>query len=498
MAGFVGANLVEFKLALLTIADLPLDPTSVVPIYRQIAEFLAGRIECGAMQTGEKLPATRELAGQLGLNRTTVSAAYGLLEEAGLISGQVGRGSFVALRTGPGLEIPLSASRVPINFASSRPAADAFPLGSFRKLAKEVIDGPEAAEILQLGSPQGYAPLRRYLLENDWQRGTASDADDVMVTNGCQQALDLLAHGFAHRQAGSDSPVVLVENPVYHGLLRVFERVGARLVPMPVGDSGLDLAVAENLIERYRPRLLVVTPDFQNPTGVTLPLSSRRRLLDAASRSGVLVVENGIYSQLRYTGEAIPSLKQLDQSGSCILIRSYSKVSFPGLRVGWITASKDIIKRLTEEKQVADLHSDQLAQAIFLRFAQSGELENHIARTCIAGRKRLETAFRACEQSWPEATTWTRPEGGMSFWVDLPETLTADVLLRRARREGVEFLPGSNFSVLGAHRHSLRISFGGLSPDLIERGIHILGSAASAEISQHEDTFHMEPAVALV
>ena len=112
----------------------------------------------------------------------------------------------------------------------------------------------------------------------------------------------------------SDSPVVLVENPVYHGLLRVFERVGARLVPMPVGDSGLDLAVAEDLIERYRPRLLVVTPDFQNPTGVTLPLSSRRRLLDAASRSGVLVVENGIYSQLRYTGEAIPSLKQLDQS----------------------------------------------------------------------------------------------------------------------------------------------------------------------------------------
>ena len=136
MAGFVGANLVEFKLALLTIADLPLDPTSVVPIYRQIAEFLAGRIECGAMQTGEKLPATRELAGQLGLNRTTVSAAYGLLEEAGLISGQVGRGSFVALRTGPGLEIPLSASRVPINFASSRPCGGCFPIGFVSQTGK--------------------------------------------------------------------------------------------------------------------------------------------------------------------------------------------------------------------------------------------------------------------------------------------------------------------------------------------------------------------------
>ena len=498
LGGIFPSNLVECNLVPLSIADLPLDPTSDVPIYRQIARSLTELIQSGMMQTGERLPATRELAGQLGLNRTTISAAYSLLEEAGLIAGHVGRGSFVAMRPSSRLEAPISLSRASINFASSRPAADAFPLASFRKISKEVIDSAEAAEILQLGSPQGYAPLRRYLLEMDREKGIAGPGDDVIVTNGCQQALDLVARAFASPQYGTESPTVLVEDPVYHGLLRIFERAGARLISMPVGLSGLDVKAAEELIERHRPRLLVVTPEFQNPTGATLPLSHRRRLLEAASSAGVTVVENGIYSQLRYTGEPLPSLKQLDLSQRCVLLRSYSKVSFPGLRVGWVTAPRDIVRRLSEEKQIADLHSDQLAQAIFLRFAQSGELDSHIARTCAAGSKRLKSVFHACEANWPAGTTWTRPEGGMSFWVELPAPLTADALLRRAQREGVEFLPGSNFSVLGGHRRGLRISFGGLSPDAIERGIRILGAAAAAELAHHEESLQMEPAVALV
>jgi 2-aminoadipate transaminase len=467
-----------------------------MPIYKQIADSLVSLIENGALPVGERLPATRELAGQLKLNRATVSAAYAVLEECGLIQGHVGRGSFVARRTSQGAKdtcFTHSSRATEINFASSRPAADAFPLSQFRRLSKAVIDSPETAEILQLGSPHGYGPLRRYLLGKEQVEGVARPEDDLMVTNGCQQALDLLARSLA-----ANGGTVLCEDPVYHGLLRVFSRVGAHIIPAPVGPAGIDLNVVEEALTRHKPRLLVVTPSFQNPTGVTLPLEARKCLIELAQNSGTTLVENDIYSELRYVGDGLPTLKQLDHSGRTILLRSYSKVAFPGLRVGWVTAPREIIARLTEEKQISDLHSDQLAQAIFLRFAQSGELAEHVKRTREAGRERLEAAFHACEAYWPDGTVWTRPEGGMCLWVELPVPLTAEALLRQARAEGVDFLPGSNFSLSSAHSRSLRISFGGLPPEGIRRGIQILGSIASAELTASRNTISFEPAAALV
>ncbi len=478
------------------LSELVLDTTSAMPIYRQIADSLVFLIENGTLSVGEKLPATRELAGQLKLNRATVAAAYAVLEEAGLIQGHVGRGSFVAGRIFPLSQSNSSPRRpdpITVNFASSRPAAAAFPLAQFRRLSKAVIDSPETAEILQLGSPHGYAPLRRYLLDKERADGIARSEDDLMVTNGCQQALDLLARSFT-ANGGS----VLCEDPVYHGLLRVFSRAGAHLIAVPVRSSGLDLDAVEKILLHQKPRLLVVTPSFQNPTGITMPLEERKRLVELAQRSGVTLVENDIYSELRYIGEPLPTLKQLDASGRTILLRSYSKVAFPGLRVGWVTAPRDVIARLTEEKQISDLHSDQLAQAIFLRFAESGELEEHVKRTREAGRERLNAVFRACAAYWPEGGSWTRPEGGMCLWMQLPPPLTAEALLRRAHPEGVDFLPGPNFSLSSAHAHGLRISFGSLSPEEITRGLQILGRIASAELSTHWDNVQFEGAAALV
>ena len=454
-------------------------------------------IEKGTISAGERLPATRELAGQLKLNRATVSAAYAVLEECGLVEGHVGRGSFVARRV---LQPVRSASvlrpsrETAINFASSRPAADAFPLNQFRRLSKAVIDSPETVEILQLGSPLGYGPLRRYLLGKEQAEGIARPEDDLMVTNGCQQALDLLA-----RIATANGGTVLCEDPVYHGLLRVFSRAGAHIVQAPMGPAGVDLDSLEELLTRQKPRLFVVTPSFQNPTGATLPLEARKRLVELVQRSGVTLVENDIYSELRYLGDELPTLKQLDGSGKTILLRSYSKIAFPGLRVGWVTAPREIIARLAEEKQISDLHSDQLAQAIFLRFAESGELAEHVKRTREAGRERLGAAFRACESYWPAGTKWTRPEGGMCLWIELPAPLTAEALLREARIAGVDFLPGSNFSLGAAHSRGLRISFGGLTPELITRGLRILGGIVSAELAAHRNNdVQFEPAAALV
>jgi DNA-binding transcriptional MocR family regulator len=485
-----------YSQGLVPFPPIALDLNSDTPIYRQIADSFVSLIEKGLIDTGERLPATRELAGQLKLNRATVSAAYAVLEESGLIQGHVGRGSFVARRISQSAKDTSSARpsrEVTVNFASSRPAAAAFPLTQFRRLSKAVIDSPETAEILQLGSPHGYGPLRRYLLHKEQAEGIARPEDDLMVTNGCQQALDLLA-----RTTTVNGGTVLCEDPVYHGLLRVFSRAGAHIIPAPVGPAGLDLDAVEEVLTRQKPRLLVVTPSFQNPTGATIPLDARKRLVELAQKSGVILVENDIYSELRYLGDELPTLKQLDDSGKTVLLRSYSKVAFPGLRVGWVTAPREIIARLTEEKQISDLHSDQLAQAIFLRFAESGELAEHVKRTREAGRERLEAAFRACEACLPEGATYTRPEGGMCLWIELPAPLTAEAILRQARTEGVDFLPGSNFSLSSAHSRSLRISFGGLSPREITRGIQILGGIASAELATNRNTMYFEPAAALV
>lgn len=490
-------------------SDFTLDSSSDVPIYRQLSDSIRASIEKGSIKPGERLPATRELAAQLGLNRATVSAAYSLLEQSGLLRGHVGRGSFVAqVRPEPELSAaaldweailppvehePLSPEQALISFAASRPAREAFPLMQFRRLSKEVIDSPEAADILQLGSAYGYAPLRRYLLEQAVQADLARASDDLIITNGCQQALDLLSRLFA-----GGTCRVLMEDPVYHGLPRVFQRAGATVIPAPLDAHGIDIAVLSGLIQQHRPRVLVVTPNFQNPTGATLSLDRRRRVVEMAQRSGLVLVENDVYGELRYFGRDLPSLKQLDESGNTILLRSYSKVSFPGLRVGWVLAPQPVVARLAEAKQISDLHSDQLSQAVLLRFAESGELARHLERTRAAGRERLQALMAACSRYLPAGTSFIRPEGGMNLWLEVPAPLTAQALLPRAEERGVTFLPGNFFSAGRPHPRGLRISFGGLTPDQITQGIRLLGEASQAAFDVQAPELNWEPAAALV
>ena len=493
------------------LSQIIVDHHAETPIYKQLADGIRSMVDSGAIQSGEKLPATRELAGHLGLNRTTVSAAYAVLEQSGILEGHVGRGSFIAKITRPqrtertdweSLLPPLESAAPPtpkiqISFANSRPAQDAFPLASFRRLTKDVVDGPDAAQILQLGSPHGHPPLRRYLIEQAVASGIARSSDDLIITNGCQQALDLLARLFFGENRGAANGVAM-EDPVYHGLVRVFARAGANVIGIPMDAEGIDPALLEEVLQQYRPRLLVVTPSFQNPTGATLSLERRKRIVGLAQRYGAVLVENDIYSELRYQGGPVPTLKELDESGNSILLRSYSKVSFPGLRVGWVIAPQPVIARLAEAKQLSDLHSDQLSQAVLLRFAESGELTRHLERTRVAGAEKLSCVLEACARFLPEGSRFTRPSGGMSLWVEMPAPLLTESLLRRATQRGVDFLPGHYFSARRPHARAFRLSFGGVSPAEIVQGLKILGEAACAELASFATAAPLEPVAALV
>lgn len=474
--------------------NIQLDASSAFPLYRQLSESIKTLIASRKLTRGERLPATRELAGILGLNRTTVSAAYALLESEGLIQGHVGRGSFVLGQPEPGRTslnweqlLPPPDAVAPqappspetISFASSRPAEELFPIEAFRLTCDEVLAGADASAILQLGSPAGYPPLRHYLLDEARREGVARPSDDLIVTNGCQQALDLIQKVLVR-----PGELVLVEDPVYSGLKNLFLKAGAQLVGVPADGNGLDVEALERIASRGRPRLLVTTPNFQNPTGGTLTVEARRAVLRIARAAGCVLVENDIYGELRYEGEAAASIKHMDASGDTVLLRSFSKLTFPGLRVGWVIGPKPLVARLTEAKQLADLHTDQLSQAALLRFAQSGRIQAHRARVLAAGAERLKAVLEACAAHLPAGTFYTRPQGGMNLWIRLPEPLDAGELLPRAHRRGVSYLPGRYFEVSRREPGGLRLCFAGLEPAKIRAGVAILGELFAGELAR--------------
>ena len=488
------------------------DPRSDVPLYRQVFEQIRDLVRAGRLANGTKLPATRELAGLLGLNRATISAAYELLESEALISGHVGRGSFVVgapePRTRPldweallDRPAPLITPSAPaahlISFSASRPSELLFPLDEFRATCDEVVHGKEAASILQLGAPSGYAPLRQHLLEGARAEGVLAPGDDLIVTSGCQQAFDLLA-----RVLVTPGDRVALEDPVYPGVKSVFERAGAEIVGLPVGPDGVDLEAAAEAFEHQGPKLAVITPNFQNPTGATLPGAARHQLLQLARAHSVALVENDIYGALRYTGDAIAPVKKLDASGHApghtVLLRSFSKIAFPGLRVGWAFGPAPLIARMRDAKQLSDLHTDQLSQAVLLRFSESGRLAAHLAKMLEAGGERLRAVLAACERHLPAGSSFTRPRGGMNLWVNLPAPLDSADLLSRAQRQGATYLPSKFFAVSRALPGGLRLSFAGLDPDQIASGVRILGSVFTSELEQSRAAGAAEPAAAMV
>jgi 2-aminoadipate transaminase len=479
-----------------------LDPGSETPLYRQLASFIHDLVSSGRLSAGDRLPPTRDLASQLSLNRTTVSAAYEVLESEGLITGQVGRGSFIAAhpsRPSPAMDwvrffesSPPSPPRVPsfsgsgvTSFAASRPSEDLFPLADFRASAETVLGSGELGSILQLGSPGGHEPLRRYLLENAKAEGLARPGDDILITNGCQQALDLLCRVLVRQ-----GDTVVVEDPVYPGLRNLFQDAGANLI-------GADPARLGSILQGRNVRAVILTPTFQNPTGDTLSESTRASVVEAVRRAGAVLIENDIYTQLRYAGSPLPTLKKLDETGDTVLLRSFSKIAFPGLRVGWMIGPRPLIARLMEARQLADLHGDQFSQAVVLEFARSGRLDRHLSHMLETGRERLNALLSALETYLPEGVSYSRPEGGMNVWLKLPGGVDTFDLLQHAHREGVTYTPGRHFAVSRPHHNALRLSFAGLKPEAITSGVERLARAIASEL-ETLDRHQREPVPALV
>jgi 2-aminoadipate transaminase len=381
-----------------------LDPSLSKPLYVQIRDQIRERILTGGLKPGDRLEPSRELAHHLGVHRTTVGNAYADLEAEGLIQGTVGRGTFIT-PLAETLHAPRSTTRRPsndlfwesffpeephddslgrlmassveegvISFAVAHGAEELTPPDLVRRAADAVMRR-EGGRLLQYGSTDGYLPLKVYLQTRLRRDGIPVELDEILVTHGCQQSLDLL-----RRALISPGDTVVCENPTYTGLWNVFESPGVRLIGVPVGAEGLDLDALEGLLEQTRVKLIFCSPNFQNPTGYTMPLAARKRLLELALRFQVPIVEDDVYGALRYRGRQVPPLKALDTTGLVIYLNSFSKVGFPGLRVGWIVASRQVIARLRWAKQRADLHTNLLGQAVVQELGRRGWLDKWIRK----------------------------------------------------------------------------------------------------------------------
>ena len=485
---------------------LTLDSSLSKPLYIQIRDQIRERIISGALKVGERLEPSRELARRLGVHRTTVGNAYADLEAEGLISGTVGRGTFVTA-----LAESLRSSRTParrvsddlywesflpeephddalgrlmasafdsgvISFATAHGSEELIPADLVRR-ATDAVLRREGGRIFQYGSSDGYPPLKTYLQARLRRDGILVELDELLVTNGCQQSLDLV-----RRSLVAPGDALVCENPTYTGLWHVFDSPGVRLMGVPVGAEGLDLDYLAAILDQNKTKLILVSPNFQNPTGRTMPLGARKRLLELAARYQIPVVEDDIYGALRYSGRELPPLKALDAAGHVIYLNSFSKVGFAGFRVGWMVASRRVIERLRWAKQRADLHTNLLGQAVLEEFGRRGWLDKLIRRTCKVYARKLEVLRRAAARALPEAVRVYYPEGGMSVWVELPPQLDSEELLVKARERRVIFAPARYFYFQNPRHNALRLSYTGLSDDQIEKGIGILGELLRGEV----------------
>jgi DNA-binding transcriptional MocR family regulator len=483
-----------------------LDSSIRKPLYLQIRDQLRERILNGGLKAGDRLEPSREFAHQLGVHRTTVGNAYAELESEGLIQGTVGRGTFVTplgetLRASRGRprrpsydlfwesffpEEPrddslgrLMASSVEegvISFAAAHGAEELTSPDLVRRAADAVLRR-EGGRLVQYGSTGGYQPLKAYLQTRLRRDGIPVELDEILVTHGCQQSLDLL-----RRALISPGETVVCENPTYTGLWNVFESPGVRLIGVPVTPEGMDLDALESLLEQTRVKLIFCSATFQNPTGFTMPLAARQRLLELAQRFQVPIVEDDDYGALRFRGRQIPPLKALDPAGLVIYLNSFSKVGFPGLRVGWLVASHPVIERLQRAKQRADLHTNLLGQALVQELGARGWLDKWIRKSCKVYAHKQDVLRRAIERHFPTDVRVIYPDGGMSVWVELPAFLDAGELFVKARERRITFAPARYFYFQNPKRNALRLCYTALPDDKIEKGAAILGDLLKAEM----------------
>lgn len=357
-----------------------------------------------------------------------------------------------------------------ISFAGGLPAPELFPVDAIALAHRQVFE-EKAAIALQYSTTEGCRSLREWIVSRLQTQGIATSTDNVMITTGSQQGIDLVSKIFLE-----PGDTVAVENPCYLAAIQAFSGYEASFIPIDSDDQGMRVDELDEALKHSRPKLIYVVSDFSNPKGTTLSYERRLRLIELSARHCIPILEDNPYGELRYAGHRSPSLGAIDTEGLVIQLGSFSKTLSPGMRLGWLIASEEVFQNAVIAKQAADLHTStvqQLAAALLLR---TFDYDGHVQRLCKVYGERCQAMRSAIGRYFPEGAKATRPEGGLFIWVELPERISAEELFRDAVAEHVAFVPGTSFFACEPKQNFMRLNFSNQTPEMIEEGIKRIGS----------------------
>jgi 2-aminoadipate transaminase len=373
-----------------------------------------------------------------------------------------------------------------ISFGGGLPAPEVFPVKKFQEACNTVLK-TEAALALQYSTTEGYRPLREMIARRTARYAVSVTPENILITSGSQQALDFIGRIFINQ-----GDHIVVENPTYLGALQAWNAYGAQYIPVPSDEDGMITEELEKAL-RIGPKFIYILPNFQNPSGVTLSLERRRQLVELADRYGVPIVEDDPYGQLRFEGDHLPSVVSLDSkyrgdngcyTGNVIYLSTFSKILAPGIRLAWVIAPEQVIRKLVQAKQAADLNTAAFNQMVTYEVGKDGFLDEHVKVIRATYKERRDVMLEMMEEMFPPGVHWTRPQGGMFLWGVLPETMDAAEVLKIAIERKVAFVPGESFHPNGGGKNTMRLNFSYSNPETIRAGITRLGTVLKELVAQ--------------
>ncbi|MED4227843.1 PLP-dependent aminotransferase family protein [Neobacillus cucumis] len=366
-----------------------------------------------------------------------------------------------------------------ISFAGGLPAPELFPVEALKDACNAVLN-EEGAASLQYSTTEGYIPLRDAICQRMKVIGINANIEHVLITSGSQQAIDLTGRLFIN-----EGDTIICESPTYLAAINAFKSYNPKFVEVAMDDDGMVMEELEKkLIEYPNTKFIYTIPDFQNPTGRTLKLERRKRMIELANQYDVLIVEDNPYGAIRFAGEALPPVKHFDTEGRVIYICTFSKIFTPGLRLGWICADESFIEKYVAFKQTADLHTDSFAQRITAKYLELYNIEEHINKIKAVYKERCTAMLSCIKEFFPKNINYSMPEGGLFIWIELPESVDSGELFAKCLENNVAFVPGAPFFPNGTKKNSLRLNYSNMPKEKIFEGMELMGEVLHRELEK--------------
>ncbi len=366
-----------------------------------------------------------------------------------------------------------------ISFAGGLPAPDLFPIREMKTISMEVLD-TMGVQALQYNPTEGYDPLRNQIISRMARQGMTVGIDQILITAGSQQGLDFSGKIFLN-----PGDLVLCESPSYLGAINAFKAYECNFLSIETDAEGMVLESLENALKNEsHVKMIYVIPDFQNPSGRTWSLARREGLIALANKYKVIVLEDNPYGELRYEGQALPSIKSMDTEGRVVYLGTFSKTFCPGLRIGWVAAEEPLISKYVMVKQGADLQTNSMSQRELSLFIERYNFDGHIEKLVDLYRGRRDLMVKAIQKHFPEAVKYDIPEGGLFIWVTVPESINTKTLMIEAVQNRVAYVPGDSFFPEGNIFNTMRLNFSNMAEPQIEEGISRLGALLNKAILQ--------------